>query len=180
MTIDLDDVEKDYGDLVALHPLSAGIGTGQAVALVGHNGSGKSTLLKMIAGLLEPSGGTISIDDHPAGTPDARAAVSYVPDEPVLYDDLSVREHLLYVAALHGHEATDEMVDDLVGKLGLTTTLLAKLSVGFGFSMKYDQNPAALPLPSGTPAGQVYAASFQPFADKLDTLTELNLIYTFL
>jgi ABC-type multidrug transport system ATPase subunit len=119
MTIDLDDVEKDYGDLVALHPLTAGIATGQAVALVGHNGSGKSTLLKMIAGLLEPSGGTIAIDDEAAGTAEARAAVSYIPDEPVLYDDLSVREHLLYVAALHGIEATDDAVGELVGSLGL-------------------------------------------------------------
>jgi ABC-type multidrug transport system ATPase subunit len=120
VTIDLDDVEKDYGDLVALHPLSAGIASGQAVALVGHNGSGKSTLLKMIAGLLEPSGGSILIDDHPAGTADARALVSYIPDDPVLYDDLSVREHLNYVAALHGAEATDEMVDELVAALGLS------------------------------------------------------------
>jgi ABC-type multidrug transport system ATPase subunit len=42
-----------------------------------------------------------------------------VPDEPVLYDDLSVREHLRYVAALHGAAVDDEMVDELVGRLGL-------------------------------------------------------------
>jgi ABC-2 type transport system ATP-binding protein len=120
VTIDIDDLEKDYGDLVALHPLTAGIGTGEAVALVGHNGSGKSTLLRMIAGLLDPSGGTVAIDGDPAGSPEARATVSYVPDEPVLYDDLSVREHLIYIAALHGAEATDEAVDELVGRLGLS------------------------------------------------------------
>ncbi len=119
MTIDIDDLEKDYGDLVALHPLTAGIGTGEAVALVGHNGSGKSTLLRMIAGLLDPTGGTILIDDSPAGSHEARAAVSYVPDEPVLYDDLSVREHLLYIAALHGAEATDDAIEELTGRLGL-------------------------------------------------------------
>jgi hypothetical protein len=68
----------------------------------------------------------------------------------------------------------------VVGKLGLTTTLVSKLSVGFGVTVKYDQNPAALPLPPGTAAGLAYAPGFQPFAEKLDTLTELNLIYTFL
>ncbi len=111
---------KDYGDLVALHPTDLAVPAGQAVALVGHNGSGKSTLLKLVAGLLDASDGSVTIDGHPAGSPDARAAISYIPDEPVLYDDLSVREHLLYVAALHGAELTDAYLDELVGRLGLT------------------------------------------------------------
>jgi len=68
----------------------------------------------------------------------------------------------------------------LAGKVGLTTTLVSKLSVGFGVTVKYDQNPAALPIPPGTAAGLAYAPGYQPFAQKLDTLTELNLIYTLL
>jgi ABC-type multidrug transport system ATPase subunit len=112
---------KDYGDLVALHPLDLLLVAGQAVALVGHNGSGKSTFLKLVSGLLDPSGGYVTIDGHAAGTPDARAATSYIPDEPVLYDDLSVREHLRYVAAMHGADVPDEMIDELVGRLGLST-----------------------------------------------------------
>jgi ABC-type multidrug transport system ATPase subunit len=111
---------KDYGDLVALQPLDLVVPDGEAVALVGHNGSGKSTFLKLASGLLDPSDGTVEIGGHAAGTPDARAATSYVPDEPVLYDDLSVTEHLRYVAALHGADASDEMIAELVGRLGLT------------------------------------------------------------
>lgn len=110
---------KDYGDLVALHPLELVLLAGQAVALVGHNGSGKSTFLKIVAGLLDPSSGSVTVDGHPAGSPDARAAVSYVPDEPVLYDDLSVREHMRYIAALHGADVPDADVDELLGRLGL-------------------------------------------------------------
>jgi len=110
---------KDYGDLVALHPLDLDVPAGQAVALVGHNGSGKSTFLKLAAGLLDPSGGSVEVAGEPVGTPDARAATSYIPDEPVLYDDLSVLEHLRYVAALHGAEVSDEAIDELVGRLGL-------------------------------------------------------------
>ena len=110
---------KDYGDLVALHPLDLVLIAGQAVALVGHNGSGKSTFLKLVAGLLDPTSGTVTVDGHRAGSPEARAAVSYVPDEPVLYDDLSVREHLRYVSALHGADVPDADVDDLVSRLGL-------------------------------------------------------------
>jgi hypothetical protein len=65
------------------------------------------------------------------------------------------------------------------GKLGLTTTLFAKLSIGFGFTIKYDQNPAPLPIPPGAPAGAAFVG-FQPFAESVDTLTEATLIYTFL
>ena len=80
----------------------------RSVALVGHNGSGKSTFLRLAAGLLDLTDGTI--DDRRArrpARPSARAAVSFLPDEPVLYDDLSVREHLAYVAALHGVDLSE-------------------------------------------------------------------------
>jgi len=68
----------------------------------------------------------------------------------------------------------------LVGKLGATTTLFKKLSIGFGFTVRYDQNPAPLPIPALANGATMYAMGFQPFAEKVDTLTELNLIYTFL
>ena len=68
----------------------------------------------------------------------------------------------------------------LVGKLGLTTTILARLSVALGFTLRYDQNPAPRPVPSGSPAGAAYAAGFRPFSDKVDTLAEATLIYTFI
>ena len=68
----------------------------------------------------------------------------------------------------------------VVGKLGLTTTLLARLSIGFGFTLRYDQNPAPRPIPSGTPSGATYVAGFQPFSDTIDTLVEATLIYTFI
>jgi hypothetical protein len=66
------------------------------------------------------------------------------------------------------------------GKVGFTATLFAKLAIGFGLTIKYDQNPAPLPVPSGVPAGIGFAPGFQPFAQKIDTLTEATLIYTFL
>ncbi|HEX8802808.1 MAG TPA: ABC transporter ATP-binding protein [Acidimicrobiales bacterium] len=110
---------KSYGDLVALAPLDLTVGEAERVALVGHNGSGKSTLLRLAAGLLELSDGVIEVAGAPAGTSDARAVVSFVPDDPVLYDDLSVREHLAYVAALHGVDATADDFDDLLDIVGL-------------------------------------------------------------
>jgi ABC-type multidrug transport system ATPase subunit len=110
---------KAYADLVALAPLDLTVTAGQMVALIGHNGSGKSTFLRLAAGLLDLTGGSITIGGAPAGTSEARAAVSFLPDEPVLYDDLSVREHLAYVAALHGVHATAEELDGLIERVEL-------------------------------------------------------------
>jgi ABC-type multidrug transport system ATPase subunit len=113
-------VSKSYGDLVALAPLDISVADGERVALVGHNGSGKSTLLRLAVGLLDPSSGEVAVHGAAAGTAPARAATAYVPDDPVLYDDLSVDEHLAYTAGLHGAELPDELVEQLLGSLGLT------------------------------------------------------------
>jgi ABC-type multidrug transport system ATPase subunit len=111
---------KSYGDLVALETLDLTVRAGQLVALIGHNGSGKSTFLRLVAGLLDLTDGTIDVLGAPASTSEARAAVSFLPDDPVLYDDLSVREHLAYVAALHGVDLPEEDLEGLVARVGLS------------------------------------------------------------
>jgi hypothetical protein len=67
------------------------------------------------------------------------------------------------------------------GKVGLSTNLWKSLSFGFGFTLKYDQNPAARPVPKGAPAGTAFPANYVSwaYANKVDTLTEATLIYTF-
>jgi len=93
---------KSYGIHAALEPLDLVIDAGELVMLVGPNGSGKTTLLRMAAGLLEPTDGSVKIDGSPAGSLEARAALSYLSDNPVLYDDLSLVEHLHFIGRLHG------------------------------------------------------------------------------
>ncbi len=93
---------KSYGIHAALEPLDLTIEAGELVMLVGPNGSGKTTLLRMAAGLLEPTDGEVRIDGFEAGSLEARAALSYLPDNPVLYDDLSLVEHLHFIGRLHG------------------------------------------------------------------------------
>ncbi len=117
--LEADGASKAYADLVALEPLTLSVPAGQLVALVGHNGSGKSTFLRMAAGLLELTDGSITIAGEAAGSSGARAATSFLPDEPVLYDDLSVREHLAYVAALHGVAVEEADLDELLDRVGL-------------------------------------------------------------
>jgi len=96
------------------------VGVGESVALIGHNGSGKSTLLRMAAGLLEPTAGSLEVAGFEVGDIDARATTSYLPDDPVLYDDLSLREHVEYVSRLHGGDGWDDYAEGLCERLGLT------------------------------------------------------------
>jgi ABC-2 type transport system ATP-binding protein len=113
-------VAKDYGDGLGLLPMDLKIKPGELVMLVGPNGAGKSTFLRLIAGLLEPTEGEVLIAGSPAGSLEARAATSFIPDNPVLYDDLSVEEHLEYVARLHGVDAWHVRADELLERLALT------------------------------------------------------------
>jgi ABC-type multidrug transport system ATPase subunit len=111
---------KSYEDLVALAPLDLTLRRGEMAVLVGHNGSGKSTFLGLCSGLLEATAGELMIAFHAAGSFEARAATSYLPDQPVLYDDLSVIEHLEYIARLHGVEDWEDRAHGLLDHLGLS------------------------------------------------------------
>ena len=110
---------KDYGDRPALLPTDLRVEPGEQVALIGHNGSGKSTLLKLTAGMLDATGGTVSIAGEPAGSLRARSVTSYLADSPTFYDDLSVWEHLEYVSRLHGVTEWEQTAADLLAHVGL-------------------------------------------------------------
>jgi ABC-2 type transport system ATP-binding protein len=118
-------LSRSYGRLVALAELSLTIAAGECVALIGANGSGKSTAVRTIAGLLEPTGGSVRVNGcDPHREPEAeraRAALALVPDAPLLYDDLSVRQHLELVALSHGvgDDGLDARIDELLDVLGL-------------------------------------------------------------
>ena len=116
---------RTYGRLVALAGLSLTVGAGECVALIGANGSGKSTAVRTIAGLLEPSDGTVrvcGVDPHREPEAElARAALALMPDSPLLYDDLTVRQHVELVALAHGvvDGGVDERITALLGRLRL-------------------------------------------------------------
>jgi ABC-type multidrug transport system ATPase subunit len=113
------DLSREYGDFLALDSFQIDLLPGQLIALVGPNGAGKTTFLTLAAGLLEPSAGTLEIEGAAAGSIAARGAVSYLPDTPVFYDDLSLDEHLEYVATLHGVSDDGARSRQLLERLGL-------------------------------------------------------------
>jgi ABC-type multidrug transport system ATPase subunit len=110
---------KDYGDGMGVSALDLRIKPHELVMLVGPNGAGKSTFLGLAAGMLEPTTGAAYIGGAEAGSIEARAALSYLPDNPVLYDDLSLAEHIEYVARLHATVDWQEYAQDLLDMFGL-------------------------------------------------------------
>jgi ABC-type multidrug transport system ATPase subunit len=120
LALDLRQLVKTYGSAPAVGPVDLQVPAGQSVLLVGHNGSGKSTLLGMVAGVLEPTSGSVEVFEVEPTSLTGRATISYLPDTPVLYDDLSVDEHLQYVSRMHGGDGAGPELDALVERLGLT------------------------------------------------------------
>lgn len=140
---------KEYFGAPALAPLDLTVRAGERVTIIGHNGSGKTTLIRMLVGLLEPSDGSATVAGAPIGSIEARAAVSYISDQPVFYDDLSVWQHLEYICRLHGMDDWEQHATDLLGALGLTeraddlpTTfsrgLKQKAQIAMGFARPFD------------------------------------------
>lgn len=116
--VEITDVVKSYGEVVALEVEELVVPPGQSVVLVGHNGSGKSTLLNLVAGTLDPSEGSIKVRGRDPDSIEARAQRSWLPDAPVLYDDLSVREHMEYTIRMHGGD--EDVIESLIHHLGLS------------------------------------------------------------
>ena len=108
---------RSYDGYIALGSFTVEIEAGELVALIGPNGAGKATFLNLAAGLLEPTSGKVDIAGQPPGSIEARRALSFLPDSPVFYEDLSVVEHLEYVAALHGVAEPSARIDELLERL---------------------------------------------------------------
>ena len=127
------DLGRSYDGFEALESFDLTVAGAELVALVGPNGAGKTTFLTLAAGLLEPSSGTVEVAGAAAGSIEARRALSYLPDEPVFYEDLGIGEHLEYVAALHAVPEPEQRIASLLERLGLAEWrdgLAAELSHG--------------------------------------------------
>jgi ABC-2 type transport system ATP-binding protein len=117
--IELSHVSKKYGAKVAVSDLSLRIEAGELFAFLGPNGAGKTTTLKLMCGLLFPTAGTIRIGGFDMATDGdrARQLISFVPDQPYLYEKLTGREFLQFIADMYGldrleaQRRIDEMID---------------------------------------------------------------------
>jgi len=120
--IELHDVTKLYGDLRAVDGLSFTVARGEVVGLIGPNGAGKTTTLRCVAGIQRPGSGTIRIDGHDIVQDpiEAKRRLAFIPDEPQLFDYLTVTEHLRLVSRLYQVTDAEARMPALLEQLELT------------------------------------------------------------
>ncbi|NOZ24042.1 MAG: ABC transporter ATP-binding protein [Planctomycetes bacterium] len=116
--IQIEGLTKKYGNGVAVDSLTLHISQGEFFAFLGANGAGKTTTIKMLTGLLKPTAGTAKICGHDIVEDyvRAKAKISYVPDQPFLYDKLSGREFLHFVGEMYGmtQDERETKIDELI------------------------------------------------------------------
>jgi ABC-2 type transport system ATP-binding protein len=101
--IEISGLCKAFGDFTAVRDLSFSVRPGGVLGLVGPNGAGKTTTLRAMAGIIPPTRGSVHIGGHDiAREPiEAKRELAFFPDEPRLFDYLTVRQHLVFVARLY-------------------------------------------------------------------------------
>ena len=133
--IEVEGLQKLYGDFPAVQGLSFRIGPGEVLGLVGPNGAGKTTTIRSVAGIIIPSGGRIRIAgrdlrEDPVG---AKAQLAFIPDEPHLFEYLTVEEHLRFIGRLYGVTDVGARIPGLLDELDLSekrSSLPGELSRG--------------------------------------------------
>jgi ABC-2 type transport system ATP-binding protein len=121
--IQLDHVTKSYGTKTAVRDLSLHLEPGELFAFLGPNGAGKTTTIKMLCGLLFPTSGTVRVGgfDMLREGDRARQLISYVPDQPYLYEKLTGREFLQFIADMYGmpQDTGKKRLDEVVALFSL-------------------------------------------------------------
>ena len=126
---------KRYGEFTAVRDLSFGVEPGEVLGLVGPNGAGKTTTLRALSGIITPSAGSIAVGGFDmAREPErAKSLLAFIPDEPQLFDYLTVEEHLQFTARLYGAADAAGRIPALLGELELNdkrSALPSELSRG--------------------------------------------------
>ncbi|NIL96089.1 MAG: ATP-binding cassette domain-containing protein [Planctomycetales bacterium] len=107
--IEFENITRTYGDRVAVNGLNLTVPRGELFAYLGPNGAGKTTSIKMAVGLLRPTQGCVRVCGYDVVQEprQAKQRISYVPDEPYLYDKLTGREFLRFIADMYGMSSAE-------------------------------------------------------------------------
>jgi ABC-2 type transport system ATP-binding protein len=121
--IEVRDLQKSYGDLIAVNRISFSAAAGTVFGLLGPNGAGKSTTISCLSGLLKPTAGTIRVGgfDLARDAVKAKSSLGIVPQELAIYEDLSARDNLTYWGAAYGlkGDRLKQRVDHVLNRIGL-------------------------------------------------------------
>ncbi|WP_052254397.1 ABC transporter ATP-binding protein [Salinicoccus sp. YB14-2] len=104
MVLNIDNLTGGYSKTAVIHDINFDIRSGEIVGLIGLNGSGKSTTIKHILGLLNPHKGSIKVNDIQIDedTEKYRRDLAYIPESPILYEELTLKEHINMTAMAYG------------------------------------------------------------------------------
>jgi ABC-2 type transport system ATP-binding protein len=132
--LEIDQVSKRYGDVVALDRLSFQVRPGELFGFVGSNGAGKTTTMRIVLGVLAPDAGEVRLSGQPM-TLAIRRRIGYLPEERGLYPKMKVLDQLVYLAELHGMSTNDayRSAENWIARLGLRdrrTDDVQRLSLG--------------------------------------------------
>jgi ABC-2 type transport system ATP-binding protein len=121
MALTVDSLRRTYGSFAAVDDLTFEVRPGEIVGLIGPNGAGKTTTLRTLAGILKPTSGKVEIDGHDiaAAAIEAKRRLAFMPDEPHLFEYLTVTEHLRLIGRLYSVPDIDQRAGVLLGELEL-------------------------------------------------------------
>ena len=119
------ELTKLYGSFKAVDSISFDVGPGEVLGLVGPNGAGKTSTLRCLAGIMRPTRGTVSIGHHDIQVEpvEAKRELAFIPDEPHLFDYLTVQEHLRFIARLYNVADAEQRIAPLLAELELSDKL---------------------------------------------------------
>jgi len=159
--IEVHELTKRYGDREAVKGITFSADRGQVLGFLGPNGAGKTTTMRMLTGFLPPSSGTARIAgfDIFAQSAEVRRRIGYLPENPPLYPDMTVRSYLTFVAKLKGVERgkVKSACEDVIARTGLghvAGRMLGHLSKGYkqraGLAQALIHDPEVLVLDEPT------------------------------
>ena len=123
--ITVKNLTKRYGKITALNNVNFTFDSSQVIAIMGENGAGKSTLLKICAGILPFDHGEIIIDGYSIvdQSIEAREQIGYLPEMPDIYERLTGREFLFYIASLRNVTDAEKKIDTFTNMIGISDSL---------------------------------------------------------
>ncbi len=159
MSLQINNVSKNYGSQAALNNVSFNVNPGEIVGFLGPNGAGKSTMMKIITCFLPPSSGEVKVAGYDIydNSLEVRRNVGYLPENNPLYPEMYIREYLRFVAGIYKVEKKRSRVDEMIETVGLTREShkrIGELSKGYrqrvGLAQALIHNPKVLILDEPT------------------------------